>query len=86
MGFFRSPLLLSKLLLFCTLHNFAIMLNFTTFFYAPSNQAFINSTCLLFGIPLLHAIYLEAKQSTYVQCDIWGDALQCLDSLWMKIP
>ena len=46
-----------------------------TCFYELSNQAFINSTCLLFGIPLPHAIYLKARQPTYAQCDIWGDAL-----------
>ena len=46
-----------------------------TCFYELSNQAFINSTCLLFGIPLPHAIYLKATQPTYAQCDIWGDAL-----------
>ena len=46
-----------------------------TCFYELSNQAFINSTCLLFGIPLPHAIYLKTTQPTYAQCDIWGDAL-----------
>ena len=46
-----------------------------TCFYELSNQAFINSACLLFSIPLPHAIYLKATQPTYTQCDIWGDAL-----------
>ena len=35
-----------------------------TSFFELSNQAFINSTCRLFGIPLPNAIYLKATQST----------------------
>ena len=56
------------------------MLNLTVFTHMPglyelSNQAFINSTFLLFCTSLPHAIYLKATQPTYAQCDIWGDIL-----------
>ena len=41
-----------------------------TYFHECSKQAFINSKCLLFCIPLPYA-----RQSTYAQCNIWGDEL-----------
>ena len=41
-----------------------------TCFYELSHQASMNSTCLLFGVLLPHAIYLKATQSTFAQCDI----------------
>ena len=44
-------------------------------FYELSNEALINTTCLLFYIPLPHTIYLKATQSTYTKCDIWADAI-----------
>ena len=46
-----------------------------TCFYELSHQASMNSTCLLFGVLLPHAIYLKATQSTFAQCDISGDVL-----------
>ena len=43
-------------------------------FYELRNQAFENSTFLLLGLPIPHAIYLIATQSTCAQSNIMGDA------------
>ena len=54
------------------------MLNLTVLIHMilrPQQSGLHKSTCLFFGLPLPHAIYRKATQSTCAQCDIWGDAL-----------
>mmetsp|Transcript_52383 Transcript_52383/g.109281 ORF Transcript_52383/g.109281 Transcript_52383/m.109281 type:complete len:515 (-) Transcript_52383:93-1637(-) len=46
-----------------------------TSFYELSNEAFLTSTSLLLGIPIPHAIYLQATQPEYAKSDIWADSL-----------
>ena len=46
-----------------------------TSFYELSNEAFLTSTSIILGIPVPHALYLQATQRQYSNTDVWADSL-----------
>ena len=46
-----------------------------TSFYELTNETFLNSSALLLGIPVPHALFLKSQGQQYANIDLWGDFL-----------